>query len=213
MSLTAVDTMIIKAMARTLFLLAWESYQEENDTPTQGEIDDKAPETPLDVLCYGYYVAGQICDINNKSLLHLLLDAAKADHVIGEDYTDSSETVERFGHCLAMQVTGQGVSWFDDHNRFNLRLPHIEFSWMDLDPREYPGKDDFSAAENAVIAAKKSLQEANDAEVLAMVTGKDASEATANIAKARHQLLVALKHQKLSESGKILKADGLDGDL
>jgi hypothetical protein len=33
------------------------------------------------------------------------------------------ENVERFGNCLAWMAMGAGVSWFDDHKKFELHVP------------------------------------------------------------------------------------------
>lgn len=32
-----------------------------------------------------------------------------------------------FGHYLAMEAMGHGVSWADDHEPHGLRVPHMEF--------------------------------------------------------------------------------------
>lgn len=40
---------------------------------------------------------------------------------------DNGEYAREFGHYLAMQALGHGVSWFDDHARFDLTVPHSEF--------------------------------------------------------------------------------------
>lgn len=46
-------------------------------------------------------------------------------------------TPNDFGHCLAMQAMGHGVSWFDDHATFPLKFPrHFEahcFNGMEID--------------------------------------------------------------------------------
>lgn len=34
---------------------------------------------------------------------------------------------EKFGHYLAMEALGHGVSWADDHAGHCLKIPHIEF--------------------------------------------------------------------------------------
>ena len=42
-----------------------------------------------------------------------------------------SPDVREFGHYIAMQALGHGVSWFDDHARFELKVPHVEFQLED----------------------------------------------------------------------------------
>jgi hypothetical protein len=200
--LTTVDTKIIEALARTLFLLAWADYQEQVlDSPVQGEIDDAAPKTPVEVINYAYYVAGQIEQLNKDSLFFLLRKAAKADDEQPEVYTDDEVVCTRFGHCLAMMVTGNGISWFDDHEKFDLKVPRIEFTYLDLDEGQFPGNAKDAEEKNLsdVEAAKKELQDAINAETMALATGKDSSECRDRINQARHDLLLALKQAKKKE--------------
>lgn len=42
------------------------------------------------------------------------------------DDFDAPEMHELFGHCLAMQAMGHGVSWFDDHATFKLKFPRFD---------------------------------------------------------------------------------------
>ena len=39
----------------------------------------------------------------------------------------SPEDARLFGHYLAMEAMGHGVSWEDDHEPHGLRVPHMEF--------------------------------------------------------------------------------------
>lgn len=54
--------------------------------------------------------------------------AAKADgmdpYVDGFEYP--TDYARLFGHYVAMQSIGHGVSWFDEHAEFDLKLPSIE---------------------------------------------------------------------------------------
>jgi hypothetical protein len=43
-----------------------------------------------------------------------------------------------FGHCLAMESIGHGVSWFDNHAKFPLHLPYFEFSLEDPETNKEP---------------------------------------------------------------------------
>jgi hypothetical protein len=55
----------------------------------------------------------------------LLAKAAKAD-MYGSEYI-RDEYARDFGHYLAMMSLGHGVSWFDNHARFDLKVPLTEF--------------------------------------------------------------------------------------
>lgn len=44
---------------------------------------------------------------------------------------------EHFGRDLAMQAMGHGVSWFDDHKKFPIKIPHIECSMCSFDDAAY----------------------------------------------------------------------------
>jgi hypothetical protein len=35
------------------------------------------------------------------------------------------EQEQRFGECLAWMALGAGVSWFDDHARFEIKVPRL----------------------------------------------------------------------------------------
>ena len=144
--LNDIERKIITAMARTLFCLAWADYQEQvRGESLRGEIADQAPETPQDVLNAAHYVAGMVAQMNGKSLFFLVRDAMNADGRARWLIPDSY--VEEFGSDLAMMVTGQGVSWFDDHAEFPLKTPQIEWTHFDLDPEDYPDAEAIS--ENA----------------------------------------------------------------
>ena len=45
--------------------------------------------------------------------------------------------VEEFGHYLAMQYMGHGVSWFDDHEKFEIEIPYREVSFLEFDSDAY----------------------------------------------------------------------------
>jgi hypothetical protein len=44
---------------------------------------------------------------------------------------------EEFGHYMAMEAMGSGVSWFDSHEQFPLCVPTIECSSCTFDPLAY----------------------------------------------------------------------------
>ena len=127
--LTGTDEKIIESMARTLFVCAW-ADAEENAGRSHGHgvnLMDVAPATPESAKAFALYLAGRIHEANGKSLLLLIFDAARADNYPHPEKYLEPEYVEDFGHCLAMQSLGHGVSWFDDHASFPLKVPQVEF--------------------------------------------------------------------------------------
>ncbi len=192
--LNAIDRSIITSIARTLFVTAWIEYKEQmGDSRIVGDFSAEAPPTPPEVLEVGFYVGGLIANLNENSLHMLLREAAVANKMDADAFSDSKELQDEFGHSLAMMATGSGVSWFDSHADFPLKTPHVEFTWLDLDPDQFPGKDDTVSTAVEIKNAKEKLQKAVDAEVMALVTGGDASEASAAILRARFELLVVAK--------------------
>jgi hypothetical protein len=124
---------IIDGMARALFVQAYA------DAVEQGEIDvaaacmgqdwmDIAPETPKYAYNQAWRLLGKIEELNKSSIHSLHYQAYKAD---GINYYHDEEYARLFGHYLAMQSLGHGVSWFDDHTKFDLKLPYFEFELED----------------------------------------------------------------------------------
>lgn len=118
--LTMTEKQIIDAMARALFVDAWARRQEEAGKRFRPGVDlmDQAPGTNKAAKVAAADLAKTIERRNSKSLEDLFRDAVAAG---GEDNSD------KFGHYLAMQSLGHGVSWFDDNPEFPLDLPLIEF--------------------------------------------------------------------------------------
>jgi hypothetical protein len=121
---------ILDGMARTLFLLAYADFVEReiedgnnvDDLPRPGggeDWDDYAPETPLSAREAATTAAIALCGQNGCALPELYRRAMIA---CGDARCQRAKehTPEAFGSDLAMMVTGQGVSWFDDHARFPL---------------------------------------------------------------------------------------------
>lgn len=48
---------------------------------------------------------------------------------------------EKFGHYLAMQAMGHGVSWFDDHKPFEIECPRMECSSYTFSTDAYRGEE------------------------------------------------------------------------
>lgn len=115
------DQEIAEGMARAMFVTAWADEQEEKGRRFGGGVDlmDVAPKTSRDAKQAAHALAVAIVRQNAvKSLSDLYARALEAG---------GNGTAIEFGHYLAMQSMGHGVSWFDDNPTFDLKLPHFEY--------------------------------------------------------------------------------------
>jgi hypothetical protein len=115
-------------MARSLFVLAWVDWQENEKKRQFGAVElfDVAPKnTPISFFYEACKLAGQIEQINGMSLIALINQAALAD--VGRPFQSvlTESYYKEFGHYLVMGALGHGASWFDDHEKFKLELPYI----------------------------------------------------------------------------------------
>jgi hypothetical protein len=84
-----------------------------------GDIMDVLPEIPKAAYDDAREFEIAVADANGVDLNTIIVWAQEAD---GVDYIDEEE----FGHYLMMPALGEGVSWFDDHGDFDLKLPRWE---------------------------------------------------------------------------------------
>lgn len=131
----------LEGAARAFFVTAYADYVDEGHSTDNDLTDDEraarlalpsatmgadwydyAPTTPLNA----YALAGELwasLEHENKASVYMLAERAKE----ADGLTDNEEIdAEDFGRDLAMQAMGHGVSWFDNHERFDLKIPHIE---------------------------------------------------------------------------------------
>lgn len=133
--------------ARAYFVISYADYVEDTEREPDGityaaanggDWCDVAPETTPD---NAFALAGELWAglvTRNKEtapggVYSLFINAAKADGLTEDDEIDYQE----FGHYLAMQSMGHGVSWFDDHKFFPLVVPMVECSQFSFDPEAY----------------------------------------------------------------------------
>ena len=131
----------IEGAARAFFVSAFADYVEDEDREDDGheyphpgpggDWCDYAPETTPG---NAYALAGELWAglyaLNGKAGPYTLANNAQA--------ADGEEPdPEEFGHYLAMEAMGHGVSWFDDHAKFPLEVPHIECNLFTFDPAAY----------------------------------------------------------------------------
>ena len=129
-----VTDQIREGIARAIFVLAWADTEESEGRGGMGwagqDLMNLAPDTSPEAYAKADQIIQQIQQANGKSVTDLFHEAMAADgYSDGEyDYFQAN----RFGHALGMMALGTGVSWFDDHERFPLKVPHNEF---DVAPR------------------------------------------------------------------------------
>jgi hypothetical protein len=111
--------------ARAAFVSSWADRQEERGKTYPGrDLMDVAPSTPLSAYVWAGKLIGRLEAANNANIWMIGSRAAKADRVAWKRF----DGVE-FGHYMAMEALGHGVSWFDDHKRFKVKIPHMEYHW------------------------------------------------------------------------------------
>lgn len=101
-----------------------------------------APPTPPDATAAAHKLLDAYVQRNNvREVTDILAAAARADGAeLAEEYAES------FGHYLAMMSLGHGVSWFDDHARFELAQVHAEaffdgkHLYWEIDTRAWPSR-------------------------------------------------------------------------
>lgn len=132
---------IVDGMSEALFVSAYadmiDQYCEENgcsyndlpeNVPYAGAGEDwmnNHPPISDEAKEESYKLARDYESQNKKSLDALLEDAVEAEGMSPDDI--DSDYASYFGHYLGMMALGHGVSWFDDHKKFPLVKPNIEF--------------------------------------------------------------------------------------
>jgi len=122
--------------ARAFFASAWGDWEGEEGRFHGGkDLCEIAPEAPP----LAYALAGELWakleELNRKTAPCGVYSLAEQAEVA--DDTKCEIDGEEFGHYLAMQAMGHGVSWFDDHVEFPLEIPRIECSCMTFDEATY----------------------------------------------------------------------------
>ena len=135
---------VIHAAARAFFVCAYADHVEDEDRdddidyprPSGGDWFDYAPDaTPLNA----YVLAGEMWSaVEIASKINMWALAARANEADGGVYAipDHFDT-KSFGHYLAMEYMGHGVSWFDDHSDFPITIPHCEIGAYSFEPECY----------------------------------------------------------------------------
>jgi len=148
------ERMIADGMARAFHVSAWADREEElGRLPGGMELMDIAPPTTEEAKQEAWKLIGAMEAANGMNLPAIYAQALIADGKTTKDLPEgwvsvAEDNAEEFGHYMAMQSLGHGVSWFDDHKEFTIPqvsgrgkkfvVPHTEFYYFD--PSEYGGE-------------------------------------------------------------------------
>ena len=133
------DQLVIDGMARALFANAWADAAEQKGISLSGqEILDVMPMVTPAAKEAATRLAQEFERLNGKPVSELFDEAMQADG-IKDGRTGTDDQAREFGHYLALQAVGAGVSWFDDHKEFPIKFPPFEF---EVGPEEL---DDYRA--------------------------------------------------------------------
>lgn len=113
--------------ARAAFVSSWADYQEERGKTYPGKnLMDVAPSTPLSAYVWAGQLIGKMEELNSRNIHAIGAAVAEADG-LGWMAFDGAD----FGHYMAMQALGHGVSWSDDHSQPKwLKVPYMEYDWF-----------------------------------------------------------------------------------
>lgn len=126
---------IIMGMAELFWGDAYGDHVEEHDCYNLSgrDIVEVMPTIPKLAMEAARKLAMEIEKANGCNLASLYNRAMDADRNdpsilarakrISSPNKDLSSPI-RFGNCLAYKAQGAGISWFDDHARFDLKVPH-----------------------------------------------------------------------------------------
>lgn len=119
---------IIFGMAQALFVSAYVDALEQAEAsyPAGVQLETITPPLPLQAYADAYRLTGMLEQANGASLYVLYHRACVADGDAEEGFGPmfkDSQRAELFGYYMAMQSVGHGVSWFDDHAKFELVFP------------------------------------------------------------------------------------------
>lgn len=117
---------IVAGMARALFCTDWAEWREVAGFAHSNSA--LAPPTTRDYENLAWRLVGKYEQANNCHWSVLLSRAVRADNAFVD--------CEAFGSDLAMMAMGSGVSWFDDHENFDLVVPEIALPGAPADARD-----------------------------------------------------------------------------
>lgn len=130
---------IRSGMANLFWWEAWASHQEELAQRNQPHVnmsgcqisdiaDNPNEEQKKTIIEHTEKVIYAFEELNGMNIEELYQKALRADGIDPEDeYIPENASRDFFGSDLAFMSMGSGVSWFDDHKKFELKEPYYEF--------------------------------------------------------------------------------------
>lgn len=119
----------VRGLATSIWGCAWADHVEEHGCYNLSgcEITEHMPEIPEIAYRMAERIMGMIEQANNMHVACLFAAAMQADGKTALEHRHYYDRIaERFGECLGHMAMGTGVCWFDDHNRFDLKVPNCE---------------------------------------------------------------------------------------
>lgn len=94
----------------------------------------EAPEPPQSAYEGARQFAESLVRVNDMESMDDLIDLAEREAGYEID-------PEAFLHDLTLEAAGHGVSWFDDHDEFDINIPDIEYYSWDGEELDFAGVD------------------------------------------------------------------------
>lgn len=112
----------LEGAARALWVDAWAEVMEDaGRLPPEEDLVEVADDTPAEAKELAGKLVKALTAANDRGLEQLMADAAAAD-----DGKLDDEYARSFGFDVVMQALGTGVTWFDNHGRFPLKVPSVD---------------------------------------------------------------------------------------
>lgn len=124
--------------ARAFFASAYADYVDDvtsDGSPLGEEFNQEVPNrTPPAAYALGGELWGGLAALNRDGAgVYSLARLAQA----ADGYDYGPDEWEDFGHYVAMEAMGHGVSWSDEHADFRMEVPRIECFGMTFDETAY----------------------------------------------------------------------------
>lgn len=121
----SIEQAILDGAARAFFVDDWAFWEEEegDGIPAGVELLSYAPATTEHAVAFTREFLEELSGANDdKSPEELFFEACIAD-----ESAPTQPLARDFGHYIAMEAMGHGVSWFDNHAHFEIEVPYKEY--------------------------------------------------------------------------------------
>lgn len=142
-----IEQVILDASARAAFVTEWANAEDEAGRHHGGEeLMDIAPATSTAADAWAKKLWEGILQANpelaamRSASVSVVIERLWEHTAKVAGLEGTQEEAREFGHYVAMQAMGHGVSWGDDHPPLDFKVPHKE-AYDLLDARDNPGGD------------------------------------------------------------------------